>query len=78
MTPRVKAALDKKLREGIEAILKNYPNGRVYDRDELLSDVRHDLDLLIKKLNLKKDTPLKVFLDEGILCISLGRFPDRN
>lgn len=78
MTGRQKAKLDQQVREGIEEILARYPNGRGYDKFELLSDVRHDLDLMLKRLNISPKTPIDVLYEDGILTIRFGRFPDRN
>lgn len=77
MSAREKAALDKKLREGIRAVLDNYPDG-TYDHAELISDVRHDLDKLLARLGLSPKTPLKVYVEDGVLTVSLGTFLDRN
>lgn len=77
MTPEAKKTMDKKLRKGIEAVLKSYPPGK-YDESELLSDVRCDLDRLIRDLGIDSKTPINVYIEDGILTVSLGTFPNKN
>lgn len=77
MSKRKKLVDHERVRTEIQAILDKYPDGK-YDRTELLLDVQHDLDLMVKRLGISPKTPIKVYLDEGVLVVSFGSFPWRN
>lgn len=77
MSKRKKLVDHERVRAEIQAILDKYPDGN-YDKTELLLDVQHDLNLMVKRLGISPKTPIKVYLDEGILVVSFGSFPGRN
>lgn len=73
VSKRKKLVDHDRVRTEIQAILDKYPDGN-YERTELLLDVRHDLNLMIKRLGISPKTPVKVYLDEGVLVVSFGTF----
>lgn len=78
MTPRAKTLLDQRLREGLEKIQQFYKVGLECNRYELLSDIRHDIDLLVKRLGISPKTPVDVQIEDGEVLIRFGSFPNRN
>ena len=60
----------------IRKILEQYEKG---ERWELLSDVRHEIDLMCRRLGIDPKTPVRVDLDENNnFIIHFGYFTETN